>query len=191
MHLQFFIALVFCLAVSYAQVQPLPAIVVDPAAPPTISSSTSSTAASRVGNVVGVITTSTQSSTTKSKDSSGASKESDHSSSSSDEDHHDHHGHEHFDHKHKEHHKHASTITVDVHNLVDIFKQELHASEERLLAAIAGHKNDNTTDAAKKAGASYRTAARKDAKDNKKNKEGDKKNKEGDKKNKEEDDEDD
>ncbi|CAF3287865.1 unnamed protein product [Rotaria socialis] len=44
-----------------------------------------------------------------------------------------------FDHEHQSHHEHDATISVDVHNIIDLFKEQLHASEQRILAAFSSH----------------------------------------------------
>jgi len=58
-----------------------------------------------------------------------------------------------YDHEHKFHHEHDATISVDLHNILDLFKQQLQESEKRILAAI------HPTPAAP-AVKSYRTADR-------------------------------
>jgi hypothetical protein len=58
-----------------------------------------------------------------------------------------------YDHEHTFHHEHDAIISVDLHNIVDLFKQQLQESEKRILAAI------NATLAAPVV-KSYRTADR-------------------------------
>ena len=62
-----------------------------------------------------------------------------------------------YDHDHQSHHEHGATISVDVHNILDIFKEQLHQTEERILAAI--HKQQSSSNAAI-VPKSYRTAHR-------------------------------
>jgi hypothetical protein len=58
-----------------------------------------------------------------------------------------------YDHEHTLHHEHDATISVDLHNILDLFKQQLQESEKHILAAI------HPTPAAP-AVKSYRTADR-------------------------------
>jgi len=67
-----------------------------------------------------------------------------------------------YDHEHKSHHEHEATISVDVHNILDMFKQELHASEKRILEAIQHKRHLKPATAPK----SYRTADRLNEKEN-------------------------
>ncbi|CAF1018290.1 unnamed protein product [Adineta ricciae] len=69
-----------------------------------------------------------------------------------------------YDHEHDSHHEHDATISVDLHNVLDLFKNELHETEERIIAAIHhghddhGHAHHNST--AAPVLKSYRTAER-------------------------------
>ena len=69
-----------------------------------------------------------------------------------------------YDHEHDSHHEHDATISVDLHNVLDLFKNELHEAEERIIAAIHhghddhGHAHHNST--AAPVLKSYRTATR-------------------------------
>ncbi|CAF1178476.1 unnamed protein product [Adineta steineri] len=64
-----------------------------------------------------------------------------------------------YDHEHESHHDHDATISVDVHNILDLFKEQLHETEERLLAAIH-HDHKEHHPKASPAPKSYRTADR-------------------------------
>lgn len=50
-------------------------------------------------------------------------------------------------------HDHGATITIDVHNILEIFKEQIHQTEERILAAIQHEQSKNIPK-------SYRTADR-------------------------------
>jgi len=67
-----------------------------------------------------------------------------------------------YDHKHKFHHEHNATVSIDVHNILDIFTHELRASEKRIVGAIQ-HKRLSKPATAPK---SYRTADRLNEKEN-------------------------
>ncbi|CAF1371710.1 unnamed protein product [Rotaria sordida] len=77
-----------------------------------------------------------------------------------------------FDHGHKDHHEHAATITVDVHNILDLFKQQLQQTEKKILAALG--KDGNSSSSSSSSSESYRTADRKAKKQNMKPKDNDK-----------------
>jgi hypothetical protein len=65
-----------------------------------------------------------------------------------------------FDHEHKTHHEHDATITVDVHNILDLFKQQLQETEQRILDAVKSQQQQNSLSPASIVGKSYRTADR-------------------------------
>jgi hypothetical protein len=69
------------------------------------------------------------------------------------------HEHEH-DHEHKIHHEHDAKVTIDFHNIVDIIKQQLHESEQRLLSAIHHEHQHATSSPAAVVLKSYRIADR-------------------------------
>ncbi|CAF1521515.1 unnamed protein product [Adineta steineri] len=136
MHLQIFIVLAICIAVSYTQA---PSAVVVPA----------------VKVVETTVTTTVDSTTTTAAAAADA-----HDGSKEDAD-----NNKDFDHKHDDHHEHDATVSVDLHNILDLLKQHLHQTEERIIAEI--HKDHSSTPASKE---SYRTADRKAKKDDKKKK---------------------
>ncbi len=61
-----------------------------------------------------------------------------------------------FDHGHQDHHEHAATITVDLHNILDLFKQQLQENEKRIISAIQSNNPSNSVISLK----SYRTHER-------------------------------
>lgn len=71
-----------------------------------------------------------------------------------------------FDHDHQEHHEHESTVTIDLHNLVDLIKQLFQSSEKRIIAAVSKGESSSSSASTE----SYRTADRKGKKDEKKKK---------------------
>ncbi|CAF0757981.1 unnamed protein product [Rotaria sordida] len=86
-----------------------------------------------------------------------------------DHDHHHHHHHDHdhssyrhddhhkkYDHEHHSHHAHDTTITVDLHNIFDLIKQQLHETEEHIIASIKQSQSASPVPVEK----SYRTADR-------------------------------
>ncbi|CAF2401008.1 unnamed protein product [Rotaria sp. Silwood2] len=74
----------------------------------------------------------------------------DHSS----EDHDDHH--KKHDHEHQSHHEHDAIVTVNMHNVLSLFKQKLQETEERIIAAIQHGQSSSPATAVK----SYRIADR-------------------------------
>ncbi|CAF3781207.1 unnamed protein product [Rotaria socialis] len=64
-----------------------------------------------------------------------------------------------FDHGHKGHHEHDATITIDVHNIMDLFKEQLKESEQRIIAAV-GKDDSASSTASSSSQESYRTADR-------------------------------
>ncbi|CAF1514511.1 unnamed protein product [Rotaria magnacalcarata] len=133
MHLQLFALLVICVAANYVQASEDVT---------TVSDSVAAVVETTISNIDSAPATAAA----ESKDSDDTSKEVD--------------GHEKkFGHGHKKHHEHDATITIDVHNIMDLFKEQLKESEQRIIAAVG--KDDSSSSAASSSSKeSYRTADR-------------------------------